>query len=132
MIINLEVLAKTEYQDLYRVTNGVLLVVNKFVPIEYENEKYFTVYGERTKQRKYNKGCQDWLKVLKEDYHDEYSGITVPKNTVTYMDRPVIPTDNQPDWIYEVKTTGSALSGDFDMIETILSSILYTIRTGEV
>lgn len=48
------------------------------------------------------------------------------------MDRPVISTDNQPDWTYEVKTTGSALSGDFDMIEMLLSSILYTIRTGEI
>lgn len=128
----MEVLAKTEYQDLYRVTDGVLLVVNKFVPIEYENEKYFTVYRGKVKQEKYNKGCQDWLKVLKGDYHDEYSGITVPKDTVTYIDRPVIPTNNQSDWKYEVKTTGSALSGDFDMIEMLLSSILYTIRTGEV
>lgn len=128
----MEVLAKTEYQDLYRVTDGVLLVVNKFVPIEYENEKYFTVYSGEVKQGKYNKGCQDCLKVLKEDYYDEYSRITVPKGTVTYIDRPVAPTDNQSDWKYEVKTTGNALSGDFDMIEMLLSSILYTIRTGEV
>ena len=48
----MEVLAKTEYQDLYRVTDGVLLVVNKFVPIEYENEKYFTVYRGKVKQGK--------------------------------------------------------------------------------
>lgn len=128
----MEILAKTEYQDLYRVTDGVLLVVNKFVPIEYENEKYFTVHRRGVKQRKYNKGCQDWLKVLKEDYYDEYRNITVPKGTVTYIDRPVVPTDNQSDWKYEVKTTGSALSGDFDMIEMLLSSILYTIRTGEI
>lgn len=67
---------------------------------------------------------------MKEDYHDEYRGITVPKGTVTYIDRPVVPTDNQPDWTHEVKTTGSALSGNFDVIETLLSSILYTIRTG--
>lgn len=131
VIINLEVLAKTEYQDLYRVTDGVLLVVNKFIPIEYENEKYFTVYRGKAKQGKYNKGCQDWLKVLKEDYYDEYSRITVPKGTVTYIDRPVTPTDNQSDWKYEVKTTGNALSGDFDIIEMLLSSILYTIRTGK-
>lgn len=57
MIENLEVLAKTEYQDLYRVIDGVLLVVNKFIPIEYENEKYFTVYRGKVKQGKYNKGC---------------------------------------------------------------------------
>ncbi len=69
---------------------------------------------------------------MKEDYHDEYRGITVPKGTVTYIDRPVIPTDNQPDWKYEVKTTGNASSGDFDVIEMLLSSILYTIRTEEV
>ena len=128
----MEVLAKTEYQDLYRVTDGVLLVVNKFVPIEYENEKYFTVHRRGVKQVKYNKGCQDWLKVLKEDYYDEYKNIMVPKGTVTYIDRPIIPTNNQSDWKYEVKTTGSALSGDFDTIEMLLSSILYTIRTGEL
>ena len=46
----MEVLAKTVYQDLYRVTDGVLLVVNKFVPIEYENEKYFTVHRRGVKQ----------------------------------------------------------------------------------
>lgn len=68
----MEVLAKTEYQDLYRVTDGVLLVVNKFVPIKYENEKYFSVRRRGVKQGKYNKGCQDWLKILKEDYYDEY------------------------------------------------------------
>ena len=128
----MEVLAKTVYQDLYRVTDGVLLVVNKFVPIEYENGKYFTVYRGKVKQGKYNEGCQDWLKVLKEDYYDEYRSITVPKGTVTYIDRPVISTNNQSDWKYEVKTTGSALSGNFDMIEMLLSSILYTIRTGEI
>ena len=54
------------------------------------------------------------------------------KGTVTYIDRPIIPTNNQSDWKYEVKTTGSALSGDFDTIEMLLSSILYTISTGEV
>ena len=126
----MQVLAKTEYQDLYRVTDGVLLVVNKFIPIEYREEKYFRVW--KAKQGKYNKGCQDWLKVLKADYYDEYSGITVPKGTVTYMNRPVIATDVQSNWTYEVKTTGSALGGDINTTERLLNSILYTIKTGEV
>ena len=128
----MEVLAKTEYQDLYRVTDGVLLVVNKFVPIKFKNGEYLTVDRRKTKHGKYKKGCQDFLRVLKEDYYDEYLEITVPKGTVTYKNRPVIATDNQPDWTYEVKTTSCALSGDFDVIEILLSSILYTIRTGEV
>ena len=124
----MEVLAQTEYQDLYRVTDGVLLVVNKFVTIEYENEKHFTVSRSKAKQGNYNKGCQDWLKILKADYYDEYSKITVPKGTVTYIDRPVIPTDNQSDWTYEVKTTGSALSGNYSRIKNLLSDILNTIK----
>ena len=124
----MEVLAQTEYQDLYRVTDGVLLVVNKFVTIEYENEKHFTVSRSKAKQGNYNKGCQDWLKILKADYYDEYSKITVLKGTVTYIDRPVIPTDNQSDWTYEVKTTGSALSGNYSRIKNLLSDILNTIK----
>lgn len=105
--------------------------MNKFVPIEYENENYFTVYRSKAKQGKYNKGCQDWLKILKADYYDQHSKITVPKGTVTYIDRPVIATDNKADWRYEVKTTGNALSGNYMEIESLLSNILYTIRTGE-
>lgn len=128
----MEALAKTEYQDVYRVTDGVLLVVNKFVPIEYKNNKSFTVYSGQAKQGRYHKGCQNWLKILKNDYYDEYRNITVPKGTVTYIDVPVVPTDNQSDWKYEVKTTGTALSGNYNEIEELLNSILYTIRTGEI
>ena len=124
----MQILAQTEYQDLYRVTDGVLLVVNKFVTIEYENEKHFTVSRSKAKQGKYNKGCQDWLKILKADYYDEYSKITVPKGTVTYIDRPVIPTDNQSDWTYDVKTSGSALSGNDSRIKNLLSYIPNTIK----
>ena len=127
----MQIIEKTEYQDLYRVTDGVLLVINKFVPIAYKFDGYFTVRGN-AKQRRYNKRCQKWLQVLEENYYDKYDDITVPKVTVLYMNRPVVSTDNQPDWTYEVKTTGNALSGDFYMIEKLISSILYTIRTGEI
>lgn len=126
----MQILAKTEYQDLYRVTDGVLLVVNKFVPIKYVNVEHVYIY--KGKMSKYNKGCQDYLKVLKENYYDENRDITVKKGTILYHSRPVIATDDREDWTYEVKTTGSALSGDFDTIERLLSSILYIIRTGEV
>lgn len=48
------------------------------------------------------------------------------------MCSPVINTDNQADWTYEVKTTGKSLSGNSEIIEKLLSSILYTIRTNDV
>jgi hypothetical protein len=133
-VVKIEVLAKTEYQDLYRVTDGVLLVINKFELIDYSNKtiKIVNIDKSKAKLSSYHKGCQKDLKILKQDYFDEYSNIIIPKGTVLYFNEPVIATDNQPDWTYEIKTTGNALSGGKDEIDNLLSSILYTIRTGEV
>ncbi len=83
----MQVLAETEYQDLYRITDGVLLVVNKFKPIDYGEDKYVSLYDPKVKS--YNKGCQKRLKILKEDYYKQYDDITVPKGTVLYYERPV-------------------------------------------
>lgn len=115
---------------MYRVTDGVLLVVNKFVPIDFSKQTDRVVRTWKPKVSSYHKGCQKELKILKEEYFDEYINITLPKGTVMYNGIPVVATDNKPDWKYEVKTTGNSLSGDFDIIERLLSSILYTIRTG--
>lgn len=71
-MIYIEILAETDYQDLYRISDGVLLVINKFKRIEYPSEPYFHVYTTDAKYKSYNKGCQKWLKVLKEDYKNKY------------------------------------------------------------
>ena len=78
-----EILAETEYQDLYRITDGVLLVVNKFKPIDYGKDKWVSLYDPKVKS--YNKGCQKQLKVLKEDYYLRYDDITVSKGTVVLV-----------------------------------------------
>ena len=49
----MQALAETEYQDLYRITDGVLLVVNKFKPIDYGEDKYVSLYDPKVKS--YNK-----------------------------------------------------------------------------
>ena len=63
----MEIVAQTDYQDIYRIADGVLFIVNKFVSIDYSNEteKYIYVYGREAKYKSYNKNCQNWLKVLK-------------------------------------------------------------------
>jgi hypothetical protein len=128
-MINIEVLAQTEYQDLYRISDGVLLVINKFVPIDFSEKTTGFVKIYKSRLKKYNKGCQDHLKVLDKDYFDKWATVTVKKGTVLYGGIPVIKTDNKADWKYEVKTTGSSLGGNFDVIEDMLSSILRIIRT---
>lgn len=127
----MEVLAKTEYQDLYRISDGVLLVINKFKSIDYSDKttSYVKIWLPNAKYKIYNKGCQKDLKELKEDYYDKYCTLTVKKGTVMYQERPVIKTDNKADWTYEVKTTGSSLGGSFDIVENMLSNILRIIRT---
>lgn len=132
-MIIIQILAETEYQDLYRVTDGVLLVVNKFKRIDYSkvtDKPVGSLY--RAKTGKYNKGCQDCLKVLKSDYHDTYANVTVPKGTVLYHDRPVEVTTDELEYQYQIKTTGDLFSGDADEMENMLSGILYRIRQGKV
>lgn len=119
----MEVLANTEYQDVYRIVDGVLLIVNKFKRIIYDEDKYFRVSFSEAKFKSYNKGCQKWLKVLKEDYHDEYSNISVPKGTVLYQDYPVELTIKSENYIYEIKTTGNAFGGDYNEVMDMIKNI---------
>lgn len=119
----MEVLANTEYQDVYRIVDGVLLIVNKFKRIIYDEDEYFRVSFSKAKFKSYNKGCQKWLKVLKEDYHDEYSNISVPKGTVLYQDYPVEPTIKKDKCIYEIKIAGGAFGGDYNEVTDIIDNI---------
>lgn len=119
----MEVLANTEYEDVYRIVDGVLLIVNKFKRIIYNEDEYFRVSFSNSKVKSYNKGCQKWLKVLKEDYYDEYSNISVPKCTVLYQDYPVEPTTKPENYIYEIKTTGNAFGVDYSEIMDMINDI---------
>lgn len=121
-----QALAETEYQDLYRITDGVLLVVNKFKPIDYGEDKYVSLYDPKVKS--YNKGCQKRLKILKEDYYKQYDDITVPKGTVLYYERPV-ELARKYEWNYQIKTTGESLSGDFNEVTELLNEILKKINS---
>ena len=116
-------LANTEYQDVYRIVDGVLLIVNKFKRIIYDEDKYFRVSFSKAKFKSYNKGCQKWLKVLKKDYHDEYSNISVPSGTVLYQDYPIELTIKPENYIYEIKTTGDAFGGSYDEVMHMINNI---------
>lgn len=119
----MQVIVKTEYQDVYRITNGVLLVVNKFKPICYNR----TVVLFRAKVKSYNKGCQKELKVLKEDY-DSFSEITIPRGTIIYHDKPVEIVDKEH-YTYQIKTTGESFSGNSNYILKLINDISEIIRT---
>lgn len=121
----MEIVAQTDYQDIYRITDGVLFIVNKFEPINYtdKTKEYVYVHKSRAKYKSYNKNCQVWLKVLKEDYVYEYCPVVIPKGTVIYMDIPVMCTNDKDKWKYELKTTGTAFSGNYGEILKMLDDV---------
>lgn len=40
----MEVVVQTDYQDIYRITDGVLFIVNKFIPVDYSNDTPEKIY----------------------------------------------------------------------------------------
>lgn len=125
----MEILAQTEYQDLYRISDGVLLVINKFTTIEYPSQNPFIyIYLHDVKHKTYHKGCQNSLKELTEDYYNWCKNIIIPKGTIIYNNYPVKSTNDKSKWTYEVKTTGSCLGGSFNTVEDMLNTILKIMR----
>ena len=117
----MEVLAQTEYQDMYRIKDGVLLVVNKFTRMEITGVDFPLVSGDG------NKNCQDSLQILKKDFVHEKSWMEnkwqVPAGTVLYERRPVQATTDKSRWKYEIKTTGAMFSGTSDEMMDMLREI---------
>ena len=122
----MEIVAQTDYQDIYRITDGVLLIVNKFIPIDYSDKTKacIRVHRSEAKYKSYNKNCQNYLKVLKEDYEYKYCPVIVPKGTILYMDVPTICTNDKDKWKYELKTTGTAFSGNYDTMLEMLDNVI--------
>lgn len=132
----MKTLAQTEYQDIYRVTDGVLLVVNKFEPLYIEGVEYPTVYPvNRAGMRSYNKNCQQQLKVLKNAWHCKESWYepawSIPAGTVLYNSMPVVSVSDKSKWQYEIKTTGNMFSGNAIEILEMLRDIKNIVGNGE-
>lgn len=123
----MEVVVQTEYQDIYGIADGVLLVVNKFRYIKYAMDTYPYVYPDG-KRKSYDKYCQKCLSILKDDYYDKYHDLIISKGTVLYMNCPVQSITNKDEWEYEIKTTGSAFSGNAYVVENMLNEILRIVR----
>ena len=122
----MEVLANTKYQDIYRIVDGVLFIVNKFLYKDYSKKTSRIVEVNNTGSdncKTYHKGCQSCLKELKKDYLDTYATVTIPKGTVLYHGYPIEPTNNPENYRYQIKTTGDAFGGDFTDMMAYLEMI---------
>lgn len=129
----MQVVCESDYQDIYRIKDGVLLVVNKFKLIDYSDKTDRCVYiqSSSVKWGKYKKECQDRLKILKKDYYDKWSGVTVPKDTVLYYGAPVEIETDPSQYEYQIKTTGEMFSGNAKRMTSYIDDIIDVIKSNE-
>lgn len=123
---NIEVLCQSEYQDIYRIKDGVLFIVNKFKYFV-DDEGYKTWIYPDAKTKCYKKDCQKSLKILKEDYYCSRNELTVNKGTIIYHGfvTKLVPEN---EWEYQIKTTGEAFSGNIDEIQELSKEILKLVK----
>lgn len=122
----MEVLCKSDYQDVYRVKDGVLLVVNKFKYIYNKNGYRKLSYEiKRANSKTYAKGCKD-LKIATEKVFE--SNDTVYEiGQVFHYHYPVelVPKE---EWEIQIKTTGDLFSGTSEEVLKYIEEIINIIK----
>jgi hypothetical protein len=121
-----EIVQTHEYQDIYRITDGVLLKINKFKNTNTSPYWYRSSTEKYKKQLKKVSGIKQCY-ILKEDINliwCEY-GRTVPKGTVIfeYCDVQPLGISEKDKWFYELKTTSSAFSGNLKKFKELIEMV---------
>lgn len=122
----MEVVVVTDYQDIYRIDYGILLIINKY---EYDYSYGESCWLHSAKDKPYHKSTQG-LRILKEDTeHKGYNSETktIPKGKVLRHGFPVKITD-KTNWRYGLKTTGDSFSGKSEDILKYLNEIKELIK----
>ena len=85
----------------------------------------------RAKCKRYNKGCQNNLKVLKENYYNDCNKIDIPIGTVFYNNKPIELVE-KCNWEYQIKTTGDAFSDNYSGIMQLINNIIEIIEASNL
>lgn len=122
----IEILCKSDYQDVYRIKDGVLLVVNKFKYKIDENGWRISCYYSDAKRKKYCKGCKS-LMILTEDYYILRNDFVLKAGTVFYNGC-VVELAPKEEWNYQIKTTGDLFSGTSEEVLKYIEEIINIIK----
>lgn len=117
----MQTLCKSDYQDVYRIKDGVILLVNKFEYIRH-NDGYRRSFFTTSKNTiTYASGCRDLKKVTDriEGYDKTYAEI----GQILYHGYPVKLTSKR-NWNYQIKTTGDMFSGNSEEVISYLEDII--------
>lgn len=114
----IQVVVKTDYQDIYRITGGVLLIVDKFKILD------DTIYSVKTKP--YNKLTQ-YLRVT-QTYCETWNGNKCQQGTITYGYN-ICKLVDKEFYKFKVKTSGEDFSGYRKTIFTYIEDIQNIIKS---
>ena len=110
------IIQDNKYIKRVRIDSGIILNIYKF-------KSSYSYIGSDFKIRKQKKLDKDFYE-LTEDYRG------LPKGTVIYYKESLVVTElieNKEDYLYELKTTSSAFSGNLNRIKDLLSRVSYHI-----
>lgn len=122
--MGLDVVSTNEYQDCIRITEGFLLIINKFYRDEVKNyDKHYEI--PRNYYKKLNKGVKDDLWILTKPVKYWYWGLDengddanlegiFPIGTVFYEGKPVYKSDNPDNWNCYTRTAWGMNHGNLD------------------
>lgn len=121
----MQTLCKSDYQDVYRIKDGVILLVNKFDYVHGDDGYRRSFFTTTKNTMTYASGCRDLKKVIEriEGYNKTYAEV----GQVLYHGYPVklIPKKN---WNYQIKTTGDMFSGNSEETVNYLEDIIKIIK----
>ena len=124
----MQALCKSDYQDVYRIKDGVLLVVNKFDYIYRKNGYRHRVNDCRKNSKTYENGSKD-LKITI-DKIESYDGEIIKAGQVLYHGYPV-ELVSKDRWDYQIKTTGDMFSGNSNEILKYIEEIVKVVKNNE-
>lgn len=119
--MKLKLIYTNDYQDVYRIKDGVFLSVNKFTyTISNNVNRWFTSINSKVyKNHIFYRLCE----LTKEYKYVNSLGeeVICPVGTVLYDDYPVKKIDSKEEWNYEIEVTREhAFSGDARTMNDIL------------
>lgn len=122
----MEVIAETEYQDVYQIKYGVSIVVNKFKPMEVKGILFPMCYTNKSNSEWYAEGCEEDLRILTREYYvDKIGNVpawSLPAGTVVYKGVPVTLTGKDK-WEYKLKIRRSDFTGSYEEMRELLAGL---------
>lgn len=110
-----EIVQQHEYQDIYRLCHGVLVIVHKYEQVSHWLTGFKPSMGTKIK------GIKNCYK-LKDSLEESWTRKIYPEGTIVLDGVVINPIDNSQNYRYELKTSGAYFSGNMEEFYKLLDN----------